>query len=96
MSESCKKCDEEMYRISGVCTDRDGIREDMYCIACDTRYGVRSHGLVILSEGTIYAKVNIKNRELRTTISTLANELVRAQRKTAGYKKLVDALKDTS
>ena len=41
----CKKCGNELYRISGLCTDREGIREDAYCPICHIRYGVRSHGL---------------------------------------------------
>ena len=46
----CPRCGEELYRISGLCTDRDGIREDAYCTECHIRYGVRSHGLTVLDK----------------------------------------------
>ena len=39
----CPKCGEELYVIKGLCTDRDGIREDRFCAECNTRYGMRSH-----------------------------------------------------
>jgi len=93
MSLECKKCYETLVELP-VCSDRDDFRHDMYCLGCDTRYGVRSHGLETLSEGVKYAKVNKKNRELRITISTLADELTRTQKRIAGYKKLISALKN--
>jgi len=47
MSKECKKCGGKLYTIKGLCTDRDGIREDKYCPECHTRYGSRAHGLVV-------------------------------------------------
>tara|TARA_Y100000310_G_C20650994_1_gene799420 strand:- start:252 stop:554 length:303 start_codon:yes stop_codon:yes gene_type:complete len=67
----CPKCGEELYKITGLCTDRDGIREDSYCGDCNTRYGNRSHGMSILSEGVNYAMVTKENNMLKTTIQTM-------------------------
>jgi len=46
----CPNCGGELYSISGLCTDRDGIREDRYCPHCHRRYGTRSHGYILLSK----------------------------------------------
>ena len=41
----CPKCGLELYVIKGLCTNRDGIREDRFCAECNTRYGMRNYGL---------------------------------------------------
>lgn len=49
---NCLNCGGDVYRISGLHTDYDGIREDAYCPDCHIRFGVRSHGLVVITEPT--------------------------------------------
>jgi len=44
----CPNCTHELFRLEGLCTDRDDMREDAYCAYCHIRYGVRAHGLVVL------------------------------------------------
>lgn len=69
--DDCTKCGEETFSIKGLCTDRDGIREDRYCPSCNTRFGMRCSGMPILSEGVDNAKVTKENRKLKTTIKTM-------------------------
>jgi hypothetical protein len=68
---NCNKCDEKLYKIEGVCTDCDKIRNDLYCIECNTRWGVRSHGLVLLAESLDQSKVFKENQDLKATIRNM-------------------------
>lgn len=52
----CPECDNDLYPIKNLCTDRDRMREDQFCPECEIRYGLRSHGLELISK--------IKNPEL--------------------------------
>jgi hypothetical protein len=67
----CPKCGEELFLIKGLCTDRDSIREDRFCAECNTRYGMRSHGLVLISEAADRSSIAIRNKELETTIKIM-------------------------
>jgi hypothetical protein len=67
----CTKCGGELFRISGLCTDRDNMREDAYCAECNTRYGVRSHGLELISEAVDMSAVAKENSELKITIKNM-------------------------
>ena len=67
----CSKCDGDVYRIRGLCTDRDGIREDAYCPDCNIRWGVRAHGLELISEAADQCELMVEITELRTTLRTI-------------------------
>jgi transcriptional regulator NrdR family protein len=71
MSIDCPKCGEELFAIKGLCTDIDEIREDRFCGECNTRYGTRSHGIVMISEAIDMSEVANENRELRITIKKM-------------------------
>lgn len=68
MSHSCGKCGSELHAIKDLCTDSDGMREDQYCPECNTRWGLRSHGLVLLSEAIDRSTIAQENRELKITL----------------------------
>lgn len=59
MSDCCRECGEELYPIDR-CTDRDGMRKDLYCAECHVLYGSRSHGLVKL-KGNDWNKKQLKS-----------------------------------
>jgi hypothetical protein len=67
----CPKCGLELFLIKGLCTDRDGIREDRFCAECNTRYGMRNCGLVLISEAANTSEIAKRNRELETTIKIM-------------------------
>ena len=67
-SLECEKCDADLHRIKGLFTDRDGWREDAFCPECNTRYGVRAHGLELISEAVDMSALATENRELKITI----------------------------
>jgi hypothetical protein len=67
----CPKCSVELFRIRGLCTDRDNTREDAFCAECNTRYGVRSHGLTVLSEAINASAIAKENSELKITIKNM-------------------------
>lgn len=68
---NCPKCGLELYLIKGLYTDRDGIREDRFCTECNTRYGMRSHGLELISEAANTSEIAKRNRELEITIKIM-------------------------
>jgi len=43
---SCPECGttDDFYKVEGLCTDRDGIREDYWCEECKIHFGMRAHG----------------------------------------------------
>ena len=67
----CPKCSEPLYHITGLCTDRDGIREDRYCPECNTRWGCRSHGFVLIHEAPDLSPIAIENKELKIAIKQM-------------------------
>ncbi len=44
----CDKCGEELFRIKGLCLDRDEMREAAYCFDCHILYKVTAHGLCLV------------------------------------------------
>lgn len=40
----CKNCNGQLYRIRGLCLDRDGIREAAYCDTCNIIFSVHASG----------------------------------------------------
>ena len=67
----CKDCGDKLYRINGLCTDPQGIREDAYCADCNIRYMVTKSSLVKISQGVNEADVTIENERLKITIKTM-------------------------
>lgn len=49
----------------------DNTREDAFCAECNTRYGVRSHGLTVLSEAINASAIAKENSELKITIKNM-------------------------
>ncbi len=68
---NCGKCGNELYRISGLCTNQDGCRQDAYCPECHIRYGVRANGLVELFGGDYNPAAIDEINDLKTTIRTM-------------------------
>lgn len=60
-----------MFVIKGLCTDREATREDRFCAECNTRYGMRSHCLELISEAANTSEIVKRNKELETTIKIM-------------------------
>lgn len=43
-SDTCPKCGEQLYRISGLYYDRDGIRDARFCSECLSVFATYVHG----------------------------------------------------
>jgi transcriptional regulator NrdR family protein len=42
----CPECGEELFRISRLCHDREGIRDNEWCEECKIMFACYAHGLV--------------------------------------------------
>ncbi len=73
MTLKCPKCESPVYAIQGLCTDRDGTRNDQFCPTCEARYGLRSHGLVFISNGLNDCEILNETETLKQKIATLMN-----------------------
>lgn len=71
MADLLCECGSEMYRIHGLCSDPQGIREDAFCDECNARYMVTKSSLVRISIGVNEAEVTQENRDLKVTIKTM-------------------------
>lgn len=42
--DTCPKCGERLYRVEGLCHDRDQMRENRWCEECKTMFSCHAHG----------------------------------------------------